>query len=111
MKMEAVDHGLELNRRERMNRGNGTISELADASHQVSSAFAATGYRQGSAFRTNECGLTTADPDLRRRRPRQLLGPRPAVCGEAAQGGSSPAMKQVDQRRSPCVQPPIRGLC
>jgi len=42
----AVDHGLELNRRERMNRGNGTISELADASHQVSSAFAATGYGQ-----------------------------------------------------------------
>ena len=41
--MEAVDHGLELNRRERMNRGNGTISELADASHQVSSAFAAIG--------------------------------------------------------------------
>jgi hypothetical protein len=45
MKMEAVDHGLELNRRERMNRGNGTISEPADASHQVGSAFAATGYR------------------------------------------------------------------
>ena len=37
MKLEAVDHGLELNRRERMNRGNGTISELANACHQVSS--------------------------------------------------------------------------
>jgi hypothetical protein len=42
MKMEAVDHGLELSRREHMNRGNGTISELADTSHQVSTTFAAT---------------------------------------------------------------------
>ena len=32
MKMEAVDLGLELSRRERMNRGDGTISEVMVAS-------------------------------------------------------------------------------
>jgi hypothetical protein len=42
MKMEAVDHGLELSRRERMNRGNGTISEVMVASRKVSTTFAAT---------------------------------------------------------------------
>jgi hypothetical protein len=42
MKMEAVDRGLELSRRERVNCVNGTMSELADTSHQVSTTFAAT---------------------------------------------------------------------
>ena len=63
MKMEAVDHGLELNRRERMNRGNGTISELADASHQVSSAFAAT-WTIGSEARSVRMNMAS---------PRQIL--------------------------------------
>ena len=62
MKMEAVDHGLELNRRERMNRGNGTISEVADASHQVRSAFGAQAI--GSEARPVRMNLAS---------PRQIL--------------------------------------